>query len=230
MEALNTYKRGQVEEALWSHFAPNTPSGAPPAKLRTRIKRLIDIDRDTAKINKGATSSLAFNDGGGGGPGVDTYYTAFDAFCLALGLELLDAGFKQSEVVFLLQHERARLRREYGRMRDEGVGTNELLSPKDHPALPIHKYKDAHYADPRVFMVTAKVEMVEVFETFAKQRKNKAPVMFEPIYCHGIAALSDTLSDLCESQRKAFVLELTQTAIGVTALLEKTEPTRRGPK
>lgn len=230
MEAFKPCKRGQVEAALWGHFAPNTSSGAPPAKLRTRIKRLIDIDRDAADNLKGASSSLAFNVGRGGGAGNDTDYTAFDAFCLALGLELLDAGFKQSEVVSLLQHARARLEREYRRILGEGVDFQEPLLPEDRPTLPTYEDNGKSYADPRVFMVTAKVEMVEVFETFAKQRKNKAPVMFEPIYCHGIAALSDTLSDVCESQRKAFVLELTQTAIGVTRLLEKTEPTRRGPK
>ena len=41
-----TFKRGQVEWALWQLFAANSPSPArPPQAFLTRIKRLWELDR-----------------------------------------------------------------------------------------------------------------------------------------------------------------------------------------
>jgi hypothetical protein len=40
--------------------------------------------------------------------GVDATFTAFDAFCLALAVDFLRTGFKQSEVLLLVAHLRVR--------------------------------------------------------------------------------------------------------------------------
>src|SRR5215210_6499323 len=46
----------------------------------------------------------AFYDAPPEGIGSDTEYSAFRVFCLAIGLDLLDAGFSQLEVAFLIRH------------------------------------------------------------------------------------------------------------------------------
>ena len=67
----------------------------------TRIKRLLEIDRSLEQTDLQAqpNSNFAFV-----APperaGSEVAFTAFDAFCLAVALDLHDAGFKQSEVVF----------------------------------------------------------------------------------------------------------------------------------
>ena len=41
-----SFRRNQLEWALWQLFAGNTPAEDPPKVFRNRIKRLLDIDRD----------------------------------------------------------------------------------------------------------------------------------------------------------------------------------------
>ena len=43
-----SYKRNQVEEAIVRLFAPNCEK--PPLDLRTRIKRLLDLDRSIGSV------------------------------------------------------------------------------------------------------------------------------------------------------------------------------------
>ena len=53
-----TYRRGQVEWALWRAFTLARSSGeGPPPIFRTRIKRLLDLDRDLDVSVFGAKSA-----------------------------------------------------------------------------------------------------------------------------------------------------------------------------
>ena len=104
---VDTYKRGQVEWALWRsfNFARSPGDGHPPI-FRTRIKRLLVLDRDLDISSFGAKPpcDFAFVASAVGGSGVEAQYTAFDAFCLAIASDLLDVGFKQGEIVYLMRH------------------------------------------------------------------------------------------------------------------------------
>jgi hypothetical protein len=42
-----SYKRNQIEEAIARVFAPNCEK--PPSELRTRIKRLLELDRSIGR-------------------------------------------------------------------------------------------------------------------------------------------------------------------------------------
>jgi hypothetical protein len=42
-----SYKRNQIEEAIARVFAPNCKK--PPSELRTRIKRLLELDRSIGR-------------------------------------------------------------------------------------------------------------------------------------------------------------------------------------
>ena len=85
-----TYGRGQVEWALWRSFTqtPNSDTSVPQT-FRTRIKRLLEIDRDLdlrdVKVPPKANNAFApppSNESG------DAAYTAADALCLAITLDL----------------------------------------------------------------------------------------------------------------------------------------------
>ena len=67
-----TYRRGQVEWALWRAFTlARSPGEGPPPIFKTRIKRLLDLDRDLdvsvfgantirpARSMSGSTTSIA---------------------------------------------------------------------------------------------------------------------------------------------------------------------------
>ena len=102
-----TFKRGQVEWAIWRFFTRSKSAPAdPPQVFLTRVKRLLETDRHD-KVPAGQHRSpvpYAFSSGEPEGQGVDAAFTSFDAFCLALALDLVDFGFKPSEIVFLLRY------------------------------------------------------------------------------------------------------------------------------
>ena len=102
-----TCKRGQVEWAIWRFFNLSKSAPAdPPQVFLTRAKRLLETDRHD-KVPAGQQRPpvpYAFSSGEPEGQGVDAAFTPFDAFCLALALDLVDFGFKPSEIVFLLRY------------------------------------------------------------------------------------------------------------------------------
>ena len=68
----NTYKRGQVEWALWKYLSSQSKSSEkPPVKFETRIKRLLELDRAgvqdapgfafSAEATTGKCSTAAFS-------------------------------------------------------------------------------------------------------------------------------------------------------------------------
>ena len=101
MTSTEFFKRGQVEDALWQRFAMRTRIKPKISKkFQTRIKRLLDLDRQETALNSSTRSSAryAFLDTTPEGRGTDVSFTPFNVFCLALGLDLLDVGLKQSEI------------------------------------------------------------------------------------------------------------------------------------
>lgn len=105
------YGRGQVEWALWRTFSRNARNQIEvPKKFIVRIKRLLEIDRSTNLSDREEPPELEFSFvGKPDRPGGNVMFSAFDAFCLAVALDLLDAGFKQYEVVFLMRYLRSDL-------------------------------------------------------------------------------------------------------------------------
>ena len=135
-----TYRRGQVEWALWRAFTLARSSGeGPPPIFRTRIKRLLDLDRDLDVSVFGAKPPcpFAFVEPSEGGSGTEAHYAAFDAFCLALALDLLDVGFKQGEIVYLMRHLRESLEDRFpDLLRRPSLIDRQRNLAKMHPKLP----------------------------------------------------------------------------------------------
>ena len=226
-----TYGRGQVEWALWRTFAHNSATrGAPPKAFGTRVKRLLEIARDMALSDREAQLGTDFAfvappEKRGG----DVNFAPFDAFCLAVALELLDAGFKQSEVVFLMRHVRIELERRFERIL-EGPNLNarrRSLAAK-YPNLPAEKREGKAYADGRIFLLIKKFEITEAL-TSPKLAGHTDPLFLEPVFCHGIEDLAGTLSEAMPDHRRVVtVVELAATAQAVCAFLEQAPHIQRG--
>ncbi|MBL8564811.1 MAG: hypothetical protein JNM89_03745 [Hyphomicrobiaceae bacterium] len=218
-----TFKRGQVEWALWRALTIGRGfADQPPAVFRTRIKRLLDLDRD----NNADEPAFAPH---GEGQGVELQFTPFDVFCLGIGLDLLDIGFKQGEVVQLIRHLRPEL---------EGWLPHLLARPslidrqnhlaRQHPDLPTVERKGrAPLADSRVFLVLGRIEATEALvETEASGGE---AALLAPIFCAGLDRLREAILDLMPLRRRvAAVLEITAMAQAVDTFLAKAPTFARG--
>ena len=91
-----SYKRNQIEEAIARILAPNCQK--PPSELRTRIKRLLDLDRsmgrdprsiDSEKANFGFFSQEA------PGTGAVISFSEYEASALLNALRIMAHGWPQ---------------------------------------------------------------------------------------------------------------------------------------
>lgn len=226
-----TYGRGQVEWALWRTFARQSAVRGEPSKaFLARVKRLLEIDRDEDRFEWEAPpeADFAFVDvpkkrGG------EVAFAPVDAFCLAVALDLLDAGFKQSEVVFLMRYLRIDLEDRFSQMLEgPNLNARRHYPAAKYPNLPTMKHKGKTYADGRGFVVIKKFEITEVF-TAPKLAGRSDPLFLEPVFCHGIEDLARTLSmTMPDHRRVVTVVELAATAQAVCAFLEQAPDIRRG--
>jgi hypothetical protein len=227
-----TYKRGQVEQALWETFTHLRSGPAKPPKIfLIRIKRLLDVDREREGYEGEAPSTrFAFFDESQVGKGADVPYTPFNAFCLAIGLDMLDAGFKQSEIVFLLRHIRGELEDQFKRIMRRPPAIRQRILAKDQPECPTFEEDNIEWADCRVFAVINKVEIKEIFSDPKGKMKRIEPLILEPVFCHGISALYEELQKMNHHYRKALVLEIAYLAKLVTDFLKDAPLVKRGRK
>jgi hypothetical protein len=226
-----TYGRGQLEWALWRSFArasSNTEDA--PRIFRTRIKRLLEIDRglDLSDAEVQPETDYAFAplpsaESGG------VAYSAVDAFCLAIALDLLDCGFKQSEIVFLMRYLRPELQGRFpSLLAPPSLIDRQLNLAEDHPDLPSYEDGGHSFADARVFVILQKVEVTEIIPAAWRQR-HAGPVILEPVFCAGVTKLGEELHDIMPYHRRAVtVLELAATAQAVQSFLADAPVIRRG--
>jgi hypothetical protein len=225
-----TYRRGQVEWALWKFSTLDLPRGDEPfSTFRARVKHLLQIDRSGRGRGHPADPppvEFALSSGRTEGTGFDATFTAFDAFCLAIAIDLLRAGFKQSEVFLFMIHLRPRL---------EGPFAEILRAPPPfrsrlarNAAEEIHKGRPRD--DGRVFLVINRVEFSETFPTFPEMtfKRSKAPILPDPFFCYGVDDLRDKLDGMDHIFRRAIVIEIAHMAAMIAELLEQAPALRRG--
>lgn len=228
--ANETYGRGQVEWALWCSFARERVTGGDvPQVFRTRIKRLLEIDRDLdlsdAEVPPEADYAFAPPALGASG---DVAYSAIDAFCLSIALDLLDAGFKQSEVAFLMRYLRPDLAEHFPGLLDQPSLLSRRRYPaENYPDLPSFEANGRHYADRRLFVILQRVELKEVVPALTHPLPH--PVFLRPVFCAGVTALGTTLDDLLPNRRRSvMVVEIAATAQAIQSYLRSAPVIRRG--
>jgi len=225
------FGRGQVEWSLWQTFAGFAAKrGDPPQIFRTRIKRLLDIDRELdlsgAEVPPDAGYAFVASPALDGG---ESEYHADDAFCLAIALDLLDAGFKQSEVVFLMRYLRPELTQRFpALLRPPSLIDRQLHQTRHYPNLPSFEHRGRRYADRRVFIMLQKIELTEIRPGLAG-KKHAGPIFGTPVYCDGAEDLGVKLSQAMPHHRRTTtVVELAATAQAIHLWLSEAPLIRRG--
>jgi hypothetical protein len=229
--AEERFRRGQVERALWSYFGRHFGAPIePPTLFRTRLKRLLEVDRTQEKIYASEVphARYAFIDGPPSGTGIDLSYSAFNAFCLGVAYDLLDAGLKQSDVVFLVRNLRRDLAQEFTWMARSPIVPRMKTPASERPNCPTFTENGTVWADCRVFVVIEKVELEELKPTGLSPDFKEESLVFQPKFLRGGNALAEELRTMNFDYRKALVLELAHTAQMVTEALKTAPAIRRG--
>lgn len=207
------FSRGQAEIALWQQFREGV-IGAPkdPRPVFSAcIKRLLDIDRESAR-DQDARQSYAFLSDPPRGRGHAVAYRAFDVFNLGVALDMLDAGFKQSEVVFFAKHARPMLQQAYRKIMDGPKPDRGRKTP-----------------DWRVFMVVRRLEFNDMLARKGRPEDADKPIFLEPKFLYGGKELATYLDKNSWPFRKAYIAELAKVAHYTTSYLQKAPEVRRGP-
>lgn len=219
------YKRNQVEEAVWRFMTRGRAGREPQAVFRTRIKRLLELDR---AASAGGGAPAAFAAAHPRGRGNEARFEAFDAFCLALGLLLLNAGFKQGEIVGLLRHVRPELAAAWDRLQRHPAAPRQRVLAEDRPDAPRYEEDGLALADTDVYLLLERVELTEVFPGLAGSASG--PLVLQPELLHGGAALAATLRERAFGAPGHHVIELSVLAALLPRYLEDAAPLRRGPR
>jgi len=203
------YKRNQVEWSCWRVNTLGRDEDIPKVFL-TRIKRLLELDRQP--LNGNATAMAFSSSNIPMGKGSEATFSDFDVFCICLGLDLLDLGFKQSEVVFFLHHVREDIERVYKKIHNKSSvhGRNRYGINKDNA----------------VFMVIRKIELKELFPLIPKDHKD--PVISPPLFCFGSDELMAKTLDTANQYRKFIVIELAKIAALLNDFLPQAPVRSRG--
>ena len=98
---MEGFKRNQVEEAIALQFGRSRPD----TELRTRLKRLLDTDRNLPLPQRSAIKH-AFYSEKGPGRGNEVFFSEYEAFALSIALRLLNHNWTQQIVVKLLRDAR----------------------------------------------------------------------------------------------------------------------------
>lgn len=213
------YTRGQAEFALISHFLNGqNGTGLTKKKLKTRAKRLLELDSAMSESENLPCAFVTENKGAQGGARVFLYENVFN---IGLGLELLDAGFKQSEVVFLLQHSQEILYTAAQRIKKYPNAFRQAVSSADYPDLP-KDMKDSNLADLRTFFIFQRLDRPNLV------KGKKAPLFLLPKICFGIESLASEINDISYSQSKATIVELGNLGISLNNHLKQAPQIKRG--
>ena len=226
-----TYTRGQVEWALWRAFRGS--SWTAPEEVaqifRTRIKRLLELDRLRDYSDAEVPPQVDYGFAPPPNRSGETAYGLIDTFCLAIALDLLDAGFKQLEIVFLMRYLRPDLESRFPHILSKPpLLSCQLYLAEEYSDWPPFEENNIPYADKRHFLILQKIEMTEIIPATTRA-KHKHPIHLKPIFCTGIEALRKNLHGLMPHHRRAAtILELALTAESVEEFLNKAPVVRRG--
>lgn len=222
-----TYKRGQVIWASWKAITLYKGSGSlePPSVFRTRIKRVLELDR--GKPPSDLDAPYAFTGSEYPGTGYDLAFTEFDTFYIAWAMVMLDCGMKQADIVWLLRHIRADAIDEHEFIMSGPRADRQLRRANKDTDRPTFERNGNRYVDPRVFALIRKIGLVEVFPLLQKEPK-QIPLFYPPEFCRGIEVYTALFKNFGISYHHVHVFELGHLAWAVNDFLAKAPEVRRG--
>jgi hypothetical protein len=207
-----SYKRNQIEEAIARIF--DASCRKPPSDLRTRIKRLLELDRSMGRKVRSKDpeeSNFAFFSEEAPGTGVDISFSEYEAFALINGLRIMNHGWPQSFAVSIMRQVRRDLEREHAQILRQDPG--KLFDLEAIGAKAQEGEIAADNADPVYLAVASK----------AQQSPDEAQMS---AVRRGYQNVFKFRNDMGASSVTMF--EVATLAHGLHQELMKTEPRRRG--
>ncbi|MGE0667873.1 MAG: hypothetical protein AB7O49_15060 [Sphingomonadales bacterium] len=228
---MDIYKRSQVDWSLWQAYTARIvglPAEMPPG-FGTRLKRLLELDRRSVSYPGSETpyARYAFMDDAPTGRGVDVPYTFANVWCLALAIDMLDAGFNPADIIFLLRHIRGDLENELDDIVKALPAQDGTVPLEARPDAPMIKKPPHNFADGRVYLVIRKREMKELF-TVLKGKLIDHPLFEAPLFYHGAEDLMSEIKEFGYAKRWGFVLEIACIAALLAGLLPRAPIIHRG--
>jgi hypothetical protein len=209
------YKRNQVEEAIARILVPNCEK--PSSELRTRIKRLLDLDRSIGRkirCKNAEEANFAFFSGESLGTGADVLFSDYEAFALLNGLRIMHHGWPQGFAVSIMRRVRFDLEREHTRIlrqrRDKLFDQEAVRAAARGGDIAVDN------TDPVFIVLASKAQ-------WAPDEGQTAPLS---AVCYGLAKVFRFSRSVGASS--VTMLEVVTLAHRLHQALMKTEPRRRG--
>ena len=245
MSKVETFKRGQVQLALWGVFSrtgpmPHRPDDV-PRTFATRVRKFGEFGVPLGKEERPNQ------------PGVDIDYTVYQAFELGVALDMQDNGLNQAEIGFFLRNVRPRLQEVYASILASPAMPSALLAgmslapSKDRPVSPpglvveggdpkgLGDPRRAREPDTAVFMTFRYVGLQEAwntptFDASDWEGRGRHPLFLPPIFHFGLRSLADEMNRLSRTPRDRvrIVLELSNLAVLLLENLRAAPSIRRG--
>jgi cytochrome c553 len=209
------YKRNQIEEAIARVFAPNRQK--PLLELRTRIKRLLDLDRSIGRKPRSKDTedaNFGFFSEEPPGTGADITFSEYEAFALLNGMLILEHGWPQSFAVSIMRRARLDLEREHARILRQDPA--KLFDPQAIRAQARPGYIEVTNTDPVFLTLASKAQ-------HASDDTQAAPLC---AVCHGREKVAEFTRAVGASSLTLF--EVVTLAHKLHQELVETEPKPRG--
>ena len=112
-----SFKRNQIETAIARIYDPGCQE--PPAELRTRIKRIFELDRSRGRKPRSTDAeeaNFAFFSEEAPGTGADISFSQYEAFAVLNALRIMEHGWPQGFAVSIMRRIRPDLEKEHARI------------------------------------------------------------------------------------------------------------------
>jgi hypothetical protein len=210
-----SFKRNQIEEAIARIVVPNCEEL--PSELRTRIKRLLELDRSIGRKPRSKNAeeaSFGFFSEEAPGTGAVISFSEYEAFALLNGLRIMEHGWPQGFAVLIMRRVRLDLEREHARIlrqRPDKLFDQEAIRAAARPGdIAVDN------TDPVFLTIASK----------AQRAPDAGPTAPLSAVCHGLAKVGEFSRDVGASSVTMF--EVVTIAHRLHQELKETQPTRRG--
>lgn len=221
------YKRNQMERGVWQALTYNLQGHTArpiPNSIIMKIKKLLELD----KLHKADSApDYAFSMQDNPGLGNERKFSLMNCFSIAVALQLADAGFKQSDIIFILQHLVEELEEQFGKLSLYPMPSRQVRSPKQYPHLPRVTINGHERVDSKVFLVFHRVELPDIYDYTDKK---DLPIVINHKFCYGLEALHEHLKKNDFYHSNLACLELCRVARGIQEFVPKVEAAKRGRK
>jgi len=244
------WRRSHAEAALWRYIATQREWGHDrddlasdiPQVFRSRIKKLLNMDRIPGLVPwfEPDQDLWAFFDGpkeAKARRSEDLFRTG-DVFLMGIGLDLINVGIKQPEVVFFLRHTREVLLAAFDQLHNRpgarapvSEGDRQLrLFEDDGSSEPISLGRtNASYSDSTAWMLVRRREDREAYPLFLKAtRGKKIPFFVEPEFYFGLEEVKKAIFNHLPAFRNVILIEIADLALTLPRYLSEAVVVRRG--